>query len=117
VTVKEEEVGSATVWVVALTGLLALIAGGLAAGVSLVVTHRQAQNAADLAALAGAAAQQSGESGCGRAAEAAQRNGAELAGCTVEGSGVVRVTVSKAAPAVLSRLPPLIGTARAGPAG
>ncbi|SFK89114.1 Rv3654c family TadE-like protein [Geodermatophilus ruber] len=102
------ERGSATVWVVALSGVLAAV--GVAAvlvGTAVVARHR-ATGAADLAALAAAERAVRGDPGaCSAAAAVAGANGAELTGCTVDGAAVVEVTV-----AVPVRLGPL-GTGRA----
>ena len=58
---------------------------------------RGAEQAAELAALAGASAAVQGEDPCGAAAAAARRNHAALAACEVRGSGahvVVEVRIS-----------------------
>ena len=103
------ERGSATVWVVALSGVLAAI--GVAAvlvGVAVVSRHR-ATTAADLAALAAAEHAVRGDPGaCGAAGDVADANGARLTACTVGGGAVVEVTV-----AVPLRLGPL-GVSEAG---
>ncbi len=57
---------------------------------------RQAEQAAELSALAGASAAVSGAAPCPAAREAAERNGVKVADCTVRGSGthvVVEVSV------------------------
>lgn len=112
--------GAATVLVVAMAGVLLLV--GAAAGVvaAIVVAHRKAQSAADLAALAGATAladpaSHAARDPCGVAAEAASANGAELSSCVVEGQDVV-VGVTVAGPRWLGQDRDLVGTARAGPA-
>jgi secretion/DNA translocation related TadE-like protein len=108
--------GSATVWVVALSGVLAAI--GMAAVLvgSAVVGRHRAAGAADLAALAGAEAAVRGRPDvCGEAERVARANGARLTGCDVDPGAVVDVAVE-----VRVRLGPL-GTgaaaarARAGP--
>jgi secretion/DNA translocation related TadE-like protein len=64
-----------------------------AAGVvGVVAGHRRAQSAADLAALAGAAALQDGHDACARASALASRNGVTMGGCVVDGWNV-RVAV------------------------
>lgn len=111
-----EERGSATVWVVALSGVLAAI--GVAAvlvGVAVIGRHRAAA-AADLAALAAAERAVRGDpAACAVAEQVAGANGARLAACTVGGGAVVEVAV-----AVPVRLGPLGvldagARARAGP--
>ena len=103
------ERGSATVWVVALAGVLAAI--GVAAvlvGAAVVGRHR-ATAAADLAALAAAEHAVRGDPGaCAAAGEVAGANGARLTACTVGGGAVVEVAVE-----VPVRLGPL-GVSRAG---
>ena len=103
------ERGSATVWVVALAGVLAVI--GVAAvlvGTAVVGRHR-ATTAADLAALAAAERAVRGDAGaCAVAGEVAAANGAGLTACTVGDGAVVEVAV-----AVPVRLGPL-GVSRAG---
>jgi secretion/DNA translocation related TadE-like protein len=108
--------GSATVWVVALSGVLAAIGVAvLLVGAAVVGRHRAA-GAADLAALAGAESAVRGRpDACAAAERVAGANGARLTGCTVDPGAVVDVAVE-----VHVRLGPL-GTrsatarARAGP--
>ena len=111
------ERGAATVLVVAMTGLLLLV--GCAAGVvgAIVVAHRTAQAAADLAALAGAeaAVEHSGRDPCRTAADIASANGATLVRCTVDDTDV-RVEVSVPGPRWLGQDRDLSAEARAGPA-
>ncbi|KRA29802.1 MULTISPECIES: Rv3654c family TadE-like protein [unclassified Nocardioides] len=112
--------GAATVLVVAMAGVLLLV--GAASGVvaAIVVAHRKAQSAADLAALAGATVlADPGSPGardpCTAAAEVASANGAELSSCVIEGQDVV-VEVTVAGPRWLGQDRDLVGAARAGPA-
>jgi secretion/DNA translocation related TadE-like protein len=88
------ERGSATVWVAALSGLVAVV--GLAAvlvGLAIDARHR-AGSAADFAALAAATrAVQGLADGCARAAEIAAENGAALTACAVGPEGVAQVEV------------------------
>ncbi|MGY1820659.1 Rv3654c family TadE-like protein [Geodermatophilus sp. SYSU D00079] len=108
--------GSATVWVVALAGVLAAV--GVAAvlvGAAVVGRHR-ATGAADLAALAAAEQAVRGRpDACSVAARVAAANTARLTSCGVDGAAVVEVAVS-----VPVRLGPLgvrqaTARARAGP--
>lgn len=106
--------GSASLLVVALTGVVLLL--GLA-GAFLTATgaaHRKAQAAADLAALAGATAGQRGGDACAAAGMVADHNGARSIDCDLEGSDVV-VRVSLAGPEFLGHSWELVGQARAGP--
>lgn len=65
-------------------------------------------DAADLAALAAAGARTQGADTCGAAREAAERNGAELVGCRVQGDQsafVVEVSVTQALRPALPGVP------------
>jgi secretion/DNA translocation related TadE-like protein len=111
------ERGSATVWVVALAGLLAAL-GAAAVLVAAAVTGRhRATSAADLAALAGAARSVVGDpAACSAAGRIAAANGAELETCALLPGAEVEVRVR-----VPVRLGPLgvadaRARARAGPA-
>lgn len=77
-----DERGAASLAVVTMAAVLMLVAVAATMVVALVRTHRIAQSAADLAALAGAAAAQQGGDGCAAAAEVASANGGRLLGCT-----------------------------------
>lgn len=112
------ERGSATVWVLALAGALAVVAlAAVLVGGAVVARHR-AGSAADLAALAAAGRAVLADPGaCAVAEEVAAANGAVLERCTVRAGAVVEVEV-----AVPFRLGPLgrrdaAGRARAGPVG
>lgn len=89
---SRDERGVATVVAIGLVGVLVLVAGACAAVTVLVLSHRRAQVAADLAALAGAAALQRGADPCAAAATIAQRQDARLSRCDVDGADVVVVT-------------------------
>src|SRR3954451_5984687 len=105
------ERGSATVWMLAVSGVLAVL--GVAAvltGVAVVARHR-ATAAADLAALAGAVRAVQSVDACGIAARLARANDAELTGCEVRDGAVVEVAV--AVPVRLGRLGVFSATARA----
>jgi secretion/DNA translocation related TadE-like protein len=110
------ERGSATVWVVALSGVLAAIGVAAVLVGSAVVGRHRAAGAADLSALAAAERAVRGDPrACAVAEDTAAANGARLTGCAVEGGAVVEVTVD-----VPVRLGPLgvaraAGRARAGP--
>ncbi|NPC98272.1 Rv3654c family TadE-like protein [Nocardioides sp. zg-DK7169] len=89
------ERGGATVLAVALTGLLLLLGVALALVAGVVVAHRQAQSAADLAALGAAGALVDGRDPCTAGSAVAAANGARLVGCAVQGRTVlVRVQVA-----------------------
>ncbi|KQU07493.1 pilus assembly protein TadE [Rhodococcus sp. Leaf7] len=108
--------GSATV-VGAFVAMALVVVTALVVSVGAAVAARhQAQSAADMAALAGAAALIGGsEAGCAAATESAQRMNAVLDGCTVEEWDVqVRVRVPIAVLRVGQR--DASASARAGPA-
>ena len=80
----------------------------------LLVDQRRVAAAADLAALAGAAAVQHGGDPCSAARATAAVNGARLERCRVEGQEV-RVTTRVPSPPLLARVLVLRAVARAGP--
>lgn len=105
------ESGVASVLVVTLTCALVAVAWGAGSLVALLVAHREAQNAADLAALAAAENRADADRGCGLAATVATANKASLLSCQVDGTTVVvevQVRVAGRAAEVHAR-------ARAGP--
>ena len=106
--------GAATLLVVTCAGLLLLVGSALGVVAAIVTAHRTAESAADLAALAGAAAHQQGGDGCARAAALANDNGARLTGCELTGGDVV-VTVVVTGPRWLGQGSDLTAQARAGP--
>jgi secretion/DNA translocation related TadE-like protein len=89
-----EERGSATVWVLALSGvLLSFAAAAVLIGTAVAARHR-AEAAADLAALAAAGSAVSGTADpCVAAASIASANGAVLESCTVDPGAVVEIRV------------------------
>lgn len=107
------ERGGATVMALACAGVLLLIGAALGVVAAIVVTHRTAQSAADLAALAGAGAVASGDP-CARAADVAAANGAVLSTCELHGRDVL-VEVLVTGPRWLGQDADLTGRARAGP--
>lgn len=114
---REHERGAATVLAVGLLGVLVLLGCALAVVAALLAAHRTAQAAADLAALAGAAASAPGGAGdpCAAAARTAAANGARLEACATEGRDV-RVTVAVAGPRWRGLTSAdLLAEARAGP--
>ena len=110
---SRDERGVATVAAIGLVGLLVVVAGAGAAVTVLVLSHRRAQVAADLAALAGAAALQRGADPCAAAATIAQRQDARVSRCDVDGPDVVVVTGVLLLPALGGAELP--ARARAGP--
>lgn len=111
---RSSQRGSATVLALPLLGAVTVAAVLLAFAGGAVATRRHVASAADLAALAGAAAIQHGRAGCAAAAAVAARNHAELSACSVEGSQVRVVVRAETAP-LLGRGLTLSARARAGP--
>ena len=111
---RSEQRGSATLFAVALIGVLVLLGAALGVAGAMVHAHRVAQSAADLAALAGAQAQGRGADGCAAAAAVAAANGATVDGCLVDGLDV-RLQVTVTGPRWLGQHHDLSAQARAGP--
>lgn len=108
--------GSGSVLVASCVVLLSTVALALSVLGGLLVRQRRLESAADLAALAGAAAVQRGEDGCGRAAAVAHLNGARLTGCVTAGA-TVSVTVGGEARLPVAGAVSQRAVARAGPVG
>ena len=88
------EQGSATVWVLALSGVLAVVALTVVLLAAAVNRRPRAGAAADLSALAAAAAAATGHpDGCTAAAQVAEANGGELTTCVVDRTAVAEVVV------------------------
>ena len=114
-SVPPPERGSATLFAVAVLGLLVLVGASLGVVAAMVHAHRVAQAAADLAALAGAEAGSRGGDPCAAAARVASANDARLDHCDAAGSDV-RIQVTVAGPHWLGQRHDLSAQARAGPA-
>ena len=108
-----DERGAAVVLALGLVAVLVFVGAVSAGTIGIVIAHRRAQTAADLAALAAAQALQAGGDPCPTAARIAGRHDVALTGCVIDGTSVVV--------AVAARLPPALGgdqvpaRARAGP--
>lgn len=111
---RGDEHGAASVLALALVAVLVLAAVAAAGAVGIVLAHRRAQSAADLAALAAAQALQRGEDPCAAAGTIAQAHRTRLTSCGMDGEIVV-VTASVELPPVLGGSA-ASGRARAGPA-
>lgn len=111
----ERDRGSATLLAAVFVCLLLFVGAALGVVASIFLKHRQAQAAADLAALAGAGAVAGGGDGCGAAASTAAANGATLTGCRVVDHDVT-VQVEVDGPRWLHFTGDLGAEARAGPA-
>lgn len=112
-TVRQER-GAATVLVATFIGVLLLLGAALGYVAALVITHRQAQSGADLAALAAATAVQHGRDGCAAGAEVAAANDVRLTDCVIEGE-TAHVTVTATGPQWREWSHDLTAQARAGP--
>ena len=112
---RQPESGAATLLVMAMAGLLLLLGAALSVVTAMVATHRVAQSAADLAALAGAREVAFGQDGCAEARRVALANGAEVTACGVTGR-VVDVDARAPGPRWLGQVADLSARSRAGPA-
>lgn len=112
---RQEQRGSATVYAMVFIGLLTTLAflGATIAG--LFVGQRRVAAAADVAALAGAAALQQGRAGCEAAGRISAANQVELVGCETNGA-VLSVKVAMDVPSAFGATFAATGEARAGPA-
>ncbi|MGI5268455.1 Rv3654c family TadE-like protein [Nonomuraea sp. CA-218870] len=108
--------GSATLWGVALMGLLMTVALAFATAGSVRVARHRAHDAADLSALAAAElALVDPEGACARAAALARQNGADLSSCAITGAVAdVRTSLTISLPGFGART--VTGRSRAGPA-
>jgi secretion/DNA translocation related TadE-like protein len=112
-TRSRDDRGAATAMSLGLVGLLVLVSAICVGTVAIVLAHRRAQIAADLASLAGATALQRDGDPCAAASRTAERNDAVVTSCLVEGATVLVATSV--------RLPLVLGgdevpaRARAGP--
>jgi secretion/DNA translocation related TadE-like protein len=109
-----DERGAATVLAVSLASVLVLLGMAGAWVGAVVADHRSAQSAADLAALAGAQAVQSGQPPCVVVEEVARANAARATQCSVAGADVW-VSVEVEAPDLFGRSATVTGRAHAGP--
>ena len=115
---RRDERGAAIVWALALVAVIAVFGLAASAVALRVAARQQAAAAADLAALAGAAAP---DDQCAVAAHLADANGATLVDCRTDGTDLV-VTVNAEAPNALqlfatvlgAQVSPVEATARAG---
>jgi secretion/DNA translocation related TadE-like protein len=110
---RRGEAGSATPFAIACLGLLVLLAAALGVVTAMVHAHRQAESAADLAALAAAGSVGRADP-CAAGRDVAGANGATLTACAVAGRDV-RVRVEVAGPHWLGQTADLTAEARAGP--
>ena len=116
-SVRRRDHGSATVLVLAVLGVLLVVAAAAFTLVGAVVASHRAHAAADLSALAGAALLVQGQgpgSACVRAAAAARRNDAVSVSCRAGADLSIEVVVS--VPARIPGLGAASARARAGPA-
>lgn len=111
--------GSGSVVMLALGTVLMLATVGVGSAGQVVAARHRAESAADLSALAAASTALLGGSGaaCERAAQVAAAHRAQLVECTVDPDLTTRVVVVEELPEPLAVLGPVLGRARAGPAG
>jgi secretion/DNA translocation related TadE-like protein len=114
VSARRSERGSISPLVVACVGVLLLLGAALGVVSAMVRAHRDAQAAADLAALAVAQALGAGRDPCAAGAAIAAANRARLESCVVEGPDA-RVRVEVDGPQWLGQRADLAAEARAGP--
>lgn len=113
---RQGQRGSATVYAMVFIGLLTTLALLAVAIAGLFVGHRKAAAAAaDVAALAGAAALQHGRAGCEAAGRISAANQVELVSCETNGA-VVDVEVAMDVHSAFGAIFPATAEARAGPA-
>ncbi|MFT4084035.1 MAG: flp pilus-assembly TadE/G-like family protein [Nocardioides sp.] len=112
----DRERGSAIPMAVGALGVLLIVGAALGVVAAMVAAHRQAQSAADLAALSAATAIQYQRDPCGAAASTADANDAALQSCRIDGEEVV-VQVRVRGPRWLGQAGDLSAQARAGPVG
>jgi secretion/DNA translocation related TadE-like protein len=112
--VRAAQRGSATLPAVAFLGVVLLVGCALGVVAAMVRDHRSAQSAADLSALAAAAALADGRDPCPAGSGIAAANGGRLVGCVVDGRDVL-VTVTVTGPHWLGQRYDLTARARAGP--
>jgi secretion/DNA translocation related TadE-like protein len=112
---SSQERGSATLFAVAVIGVLVLVGAALGVVGAMIHAHRVAQSAADLSAIAAAQARARGRDPCAVASAVAGANRARLDSCAVEGFDV-RVQVTVRGPHWLGQHHDLSAQARAGPA-
>ena len=110
-----DERGAATVVALGLVGVLLVVAAVSVGTIAIVLAHRRAQVAADLASLAGAGALQAGADPCAAAERIADRQRATVTRCVVDGLSVV-VATAVDLPAALGGAS-MPARARAGPVG
>ncbi len=105
--------GSATIWLLGLSGLVAVMAAAGLLVAAAADARQRADAAADLGALAGAAASVRGGDGCAAAAGVVRADGAALRACVLEPGSVVDLTTAVTVPPALRRLGFSVATARA----
>jgi secretion/DNA translocation related TadE-like protein len=110
---RRSQNGSATVLAMTVGGCLLAVTWVVLVLAGLVVEQRRVEAAADLAALAGAAAAGAGQPACPAAAAVARANQATLGACQVRGRIVELETLLE--PVWLPGDPTLRAQARAGP--
>ncbi len=115
-TAFRDDRGSGTLLVLWVALLVLAVGIALAAVSAVRVAQARAASAADLGALAGAAAAQRGDDACARARAIARRGGSAATACHVADDGVVEVSVEVPLGGAMRRFGPVRADAKAGPA-
>jgi len=100
--------------VIAASGLLMFVGLALGGVAAIVLAHRSAQAAADLAALAGASAAATGVDACSAAMRIAEANKSSVVRCELVGE-IATVVVRVDGPLLVGRRYAVTAEARAGP--
>jgi secretion/DNA translocation related TadE-like protein len=113
--VSRDDAGSATIWMVAVIAVVAMVTGVVLSVGTVMVERHRAAIAADEAALAVAAAALDGATGaCARGSQIARLDGAELSRCELaDAIAVVETRIEL--PGWLAQFGSAVGRARAGP--
>ncbi len=114
-TQRRSEQGVATIWGLGWVVVCAFVGGAIVTAAFALARQHDVDSAADLAAIAGAAAIQHGHDACDAAADLSMRRDVALRRCDVEGETVV-VEVSADLDLPLGLHARIGSTARAGPA-
>ncbi len=112
---RPDERGSGTLIVLVASGLLMFFGVAVGGVAAIVLAHRSAQAAADLAALAAASAGASGVEPCPAAQRIAEANEAFLVHCQIAGD-VATIVVRVDGPQLVGHRYDVTAEARAGPA-
>jgi secretion/DNA translocation related TadE-like protein len=105
--------GSASLLMVGVMGVVTMLGSAAIVVAGYLAAHHRARDAADLAALSGAAAYQQGQNPCRQADRTARGNGATVEHCDQVGDQIGFVVTVRVAVPVRLRIPGLPRTAEA----